>query len=296
MAIDARLKKNDLGFWEIISKPTLPELQKYYAQKYYQDGFGGALEYSAEELKQIQLKLKEYWFIVNKYILPATSENIPTLLDVGCGEGHILSFLKSKGWSVKGFDFSDAGVRSKNIDCIENLVVGDIYSLLEKECSEGKKYQVVWLQNVLEHVLNPIELLQNLRKLVAENGLAVVTVPNDYSVTQIGALSHGHIDSAFWVAPPDHLNYFDIDSLISTSAATGWKCVDALANFPIDWLLFHPGSNYVRDKTAGKPAHLARIQIENLLHDKPIEDVVKFWSALAKLGMGRNLTIFLRPN
>ena len=38
--MDPRLKKHPLGYWEIENKPTTDELQKYYAEKYYQEGMG----------------------------------------------------------------------------------------------------------------------------------------------------------------------------------------------------------------------------------------------------------------
>jgi SAM-dependent methyltransferase len=153
----------------------------------------------------------------------------------------------------------------------------------------------VWLQNVLEHVLDPLDLLRSLRTLVSPDGLAVVTVPNDCSTIQRGALAGGHINSAFWVAIPDHLTYFSRDSLMKTAAATGWTCEDVLGDFPVDWFLFHGGSNYVRDRSVGKAAHRARVQLENLIHEQPLDDVVGFWSAAAKVGCGRDITAFLRP-
>ena len=148
---------------------------------------------------------------------------------------------------------------------------------------------------MLEHVIDPLALLKSLRTLVSQGGLAVVTVPNDCSITQRGALANQHIDSAFWVAPPDHLTYFDHVSLTNAANETGWECVEMLGDFPVDWFLFHPGSNYVRDKSVGKAAHKARVQIENIIHKQPIEDVLRFWSAAAKMGIGRDITAFLRP-
>ena len=69
-----------------------------------------------------------------------------------------------------------------------------------------------------------------------------------------------------------------------------------LGDFPVDWYLFHPGSNYIRDQSAGKAAHKARVQIENLISEQPIENVIQFWSSAAKLGLGRDLTVFMKPS
>ena len=295
--MDQRIKKHSLGFWEVAAKPTQQELQKYYAEKYFQEAKGSyELEYTKEELSWFNAKLEQRSVILQRH-LPHLREKKGQLLDVGCGEGYALAFFRKQGWTVKGIDFSSAGVKSKNPACMDNLATGDIFALVQAEISAGAVYDVVWLQNVLEHVIDPLALLKSLRKLVSPGGLAVVTVPNDCSITQRAALAHQHIDSAFWVLPPDHLAYFDSVSLTNATNATGWECVDMFGDFPVDWFLFHPGSNYVRDNSAaGKAAHSARVQIENLIHEQPIEDVLRFWSAAAKLGIGRCITTFLRPN
>lgn len=291
--MDSRIKKHSLGFWEIAEKPTVLELQKYYADKYYQDSLGSyEQEYTDGELNYFRAKLEQRMGIIQRHIPGA---NAGQMLDVGCGEGYALAYFREQGWSVKGIDFSSAGVESKNPDCTDVLTTGDIFELLKNEIDAGNTYDVVWLQNVLEHVLDPIELLQSLRTLVSSEGVAVVTVPNDCSITQQSALEQEHIDNAFWIAPPDHLSYFDHESLTNTANATGWDCVEMLGDFPVDWFLYHPGSNYVKDTSTGKAAHMARVQIENLIHKQPIEDVLSFWSATAKLGVGRDITAYLRP-
>lgn len=292
--MDRRLIKHALGYWEIADRPTTRELQDYYAGKYYQEGKGSyELAYSKDELSYFRAKLEQRYAVLQRHI-SFLNGNKGRFLDVGCGEGYALAFFRAQGWAVKGIDFSSAGVESKNPDCADALTTGDVFSLLKAEIAAGNTYEVVWLQNVLEHVLDPLDLMRSIRQLVARGGLAVVTVPNDCSVTQRGALDNEHIEDAFWVAPPDHLTYFDHISLENAATETGWDCVEMLGDFPVDWFLFHPGSNYVRDKSLGKAAHLARVQIENLLHQQPMEDVIRFWSAAAKVGVGRDITAFLR--
>lgn len=292
--MDQRLKKHPLGYWEIVNKPSTQELQRYYAEKYFQESKGSyEVTYSEDELAYFRVKLEQRLAVLLHHLPVAHGK--ARLLDVGCGEGFGLAFFREHGWEVKGFDFSSAGVESKNPSCKDALTTGDVFALLQSEIDAGKTYDVVWLQNVLEHVLDPLDLLKSLRKLVSSGGLAVVTVPNDCSATQRAAIAHRHIDSAFWVAPPDHLTYFDYESLVRTAGETGWECVELTGDFPIDWFLFNPESNYVRDRSLGKGANKARMQIESLIHEQHVENVIRFWSAAAKLGIGRNITAFLRP-
>lgn len=290
--MDPRLKKHPMGFWEVASKPSSKELQKYYAEKYYQEAKGSyEIEYSSEELEYFQAKLQQRYAVLQQHLSITTG----SMLDVGCGEGYALAFFRQQGWAVKGFDFSAAGVESKNPQCKNVLETGDVFQLLETEILKESTYDVVWLQNVLEHVIDPLSLLDSLKKLVSPSGIAVITVPNDCSIMQRAAMDNKHIDTTYWVAPPDHLSYFDHNSLAHTARETGWECLEMLGDFPIDWFLFHSGSNYIRDKSVGKAAHRARVQIENVLHQQPIDEVIKFWSAAASLGIGRDITAFLRP-
>jgi 2-polyprenyl-3-methyl-5-hydroxy-6-metoxy-1,4-benzoquinol methylase len=295
-SIDNRLHQHPLGFWEIISKPDTKTLAAYNAEKYYQEAKGSyELEYTEEELKYFRAKLNQRFSVIERGLPSNIIAGGGTMLDVGCGEGFALAFFREKGWQVKGFDFSSAGIISKNPGCADSLVTGDVFRLLQAEISAGCRYDIVWLQNVLEPVIDPLSLLALLRSLVSPAGMMVVTVPNEFSIVQLGAIMHRHIDQAFWVAPPDHLNYFDYASLMNVSHATGWECIEILGDFPIDSFLFHPGSNYIQNKTAGKFAHRARIQLENIVNDRPLEDVLRYWSAAAKLGIGRDFTAFLQP-
>lgn len=172
--MDPRLKKNELGYWEIVDKPTAADLREYYANKYYQESTSSSYthSYSEEEKKYIGAKLGQRWRVIEK-ILQGPSRQLSTL-DVGCGEGFALDFMIKKGCIVRGLDFSAAGVEQQNPDCKPFLKTGDLFELLQDELNQGNRYDVVWLQNVLEHVLDPVSLMESLRRLIAPNGVAVL--------------------------------------------------------------------------------------------------------------------------
>ena len=294
--MDPRLQMNPLGFYEIKDKPTLEELQNYYAEKYYQEARTNyEHEYSKDELKYFRSRLEQRHAALKVIQANSAGSEGKTFLDVGCGEGYAMAYFKEQGYITRGLDFSSAGVESKNPECVNELVTGNLFELLQSEIELGERYDIVWLQNVLEHVLDPVDLMRRLRSLISSVGVAVITVPNDCSTIQNEAMKRGHIDRSFWIAPPDHLSYFDNTSLGNIARETGWEVADMIADFPVDWFLYHPGSNFVKDSTAGKGAHRARVQLENLFSEKPAEDVLELWRALAKIGSGRNLTAFIKP-
>jgi len=290
---DHRLRRHPLGFLEVVQRPSPSELSKYYADHYYQESHSSyQAKYSPEELTCIRLRIEQRAF--HAIALHPGMRN-RSLLDVGCGEGFVLAHFDNLGWEVEGIDFSLAGVSTMNPSLIGRVDQGDIFSILQSRIARGATYDLVWLGNVLEHVLDPIGLLRSLRQLVNVDGALVVTVPNDGSEYQEGLLRDGLINRRFWIAIPDHMSYFTADSLRDTAAATGWSMTDILASFPIDLYLAHPGSNYVKDRDLGPAAHRARLRFGTLVNAHGPEAANRLYSAFAKVGLGRDLTAFLQP-
>jgi len=98
------------------------------------------------------------------------------VMDVGCGEGFTLNYFHQKNWQVTGLDMSDYGCETHNPECLPNLIQADLYEglgLLEKE---NRKFDVVWLDNVLEHVLDPLDLVRRCQSLLFDDGAVVIEV------------------------------------------------------------------------------------------------------------------------
>jgi len=286
------LVQHELGYWYLANKPSLEALREYYAEKYYQSPTGNRQpQRTPSELAFLQTKIAQKQAMIER-ILP---NHGTSMLDVGCGQGYVLAHFQKQGWEIKGIDFSQAGIEQQNPQCLEYFESGDVYQLLANEVASGNQYSVVWLQNVLEHVIDPIELLVTLRKLVAKDGCAVITVPNDFSDLQSLALQTQKVSKPFWVALPDHLSYFNAESLQKTTEYCGWKNLALTADFPIDWFLYNQDSNYIEDASKGKNVHHARVDLENLIGQQPMDKVLDFWQSLAAVGMGRNITAFISP-
>lgn len=291
---DPRLCRHPLGFLQLCNPPSQEELSNYYAQIYYQTEKGSyRRSYPPLELQVIGLRIEK---LVQQALSLRQSNRSGRFLDVGCGEGFLLSALSNMGWEVSGIDFSIAGVQSMNPQMVMNVSQGDVFELLDDRIITGKTYDLVWLGNVLEHVLEPIELLQSLRRIVSDDGVLVVVVPNDGNAYQESLFEEGLIDKRWWIAVPDHISYFTKESLINVAQATGWLCPQVQGDFPIDLFLSHPGSNYVNDPSKGADAHKARLRLEKLISRAGNEAVNHLYSALADVGLGRNLIAFLKPN
>lgn len=286
------LKQHTLGFYQIDPPPSDEELTAYYENQYFQNGLGGyELAYSEAELSYNQAIIGDSYTIIEQ-IQQVNSDKL--MLDIGCGEGWTLDFFQQRGWNVLGIDFGDFAITKYHPHLLDNLIVGNIYESLEKLHQQGKTFSVIMLDNVLEHVKDPLALLQQVKYISHSNTVFVIKVPNDFSMLQNYLLQNKLIEKPFWVAYPDHLAYFTKDSLTAAVQSVGWNVVDLLADFPIDFFLLNQHSNYYNDRSKGKEAHNVRTNFTNYLHQHSPEKKRDFFRSLASIGLGRQLIAFLQ--
>ncbi|MCL4442406.1 MAG: class I SAM-dependent methyltransferase, partial [Firmicutes bacterium] len=124
-----------------------------------------------------------------------------------------LKYFNNKGWAVTGLDYSEFGCKSQNPDFIRYVKVGEIVELIESLTDKQQEFHVIWLDNVLEHVLAPLLLLDRCTALLRDNGVLVIEVPNDFSVLQQYLFEKQYISEPFWIAVPDHISYFNSEGL-----------------------------------------------------------------------------------
>lgn len=292
--MDPRLQRHPFGFLELAEKPDEETLATYYAEKYYQsEASNYRHRYPDEELEVIRLRIR----LRSARALEIIGRAGPgRILDVGCGEGFVMAAFAEEGWQVAGIDHSIAGVEGMNPHMADRVEQGNLFELLNHRIEAAEQYDLVWLGNVLEHVLDPIGLLRALRGLVAPGGLLVAVVPNDGNRYHEELFSDGLVPERFWIAVPDHISYFTADSLRRTAAETGWDIRDLQGDFPIDLFLADDASNYVADRSKGPAAHAARLRLERVIARAGPEAANRFYSALAGVGLGRNMVAYLAPN
>lgn len=294
MEISKQLSQNSYGFKVFQQLPTPEELRTYYEQKYYQNPQGTYKStYSNDELVSLKFRMELLTDFIEAYLVQTTG--LSTFLDVGCGEGYVLSHFKSIGYDVRGLDFSSHGVRKKNPELEDYITQGDIYESLSLLAKSGSTFDVIFVGNVLEHVLNPTYLLDLIKMLMRDTSLLCITVPNDFSNFQKFLINRKFVDAEYWVAFPDHLSYFEIESLRTFVESNNLEVIDQFCDFPIEWFLVNKNSNYVRDKEKGKEAHKARTLIDFLINSSSNKQAkMDFWRSLSKLGFGRTISVILR--
>lgn len=289
-AWNAEVELNRYGYYQLVNPPTAAELGEYYAGSYYQQQRSlYERRYEPDELAFQRQKIHQKYRILEQAGISGSNRK---LLDVGCGEGFTLKFFKGLNWEITGIDQSDYGCEIHNPDCLPSLIRADIYEGLELLSRENRRFDVVWLDNVLEHVLEPLELIRLCQSLLYDDGAVVIEVPNDFSAVQLAALEQRLIDDAFWLVRPDHISYFNRDGLVNLAGHAGLTPFRVIADFPIDFALFNQSTNYVRNPDCGSAVHQARVAVETLLYNTSVDQTNDLYEAMAAMGLGRQIVGF----
>ena len=106
----------------------------------------------------------------------------------------------------------------------------------------------------------------------------------------------GEIDGAFWVTKEtcEHVNYFTVDSLTKLGQSLGFEKVTATADWPIDFFLLNPASNYRKKRELGHDCHIVCAMIENALNKQSMDQTLVLQEALAACGIGRDISVYFK--
>lgn len=279
------LIQNEYGFYQRAVYPTEEELQAYYAEKYYN---GGALvysdEYDDEELAYIKGNADIWLYLINKFSKRTTTD----ILDIGCGEGFSMKHFHESGYRVCGIDYSRSGIEKHNPEMLPFFEQGEILKVTNQKITDNEHYDVILMQNVLEHVTSPENVLRDACQLLNKDGLLLINVPNDFNRIQNYLYETGQINQQKWIGS-DHLSYFNKEGLNRFCKAKGFDTVVNLCTELVEMFGFNEDSNYYVYPEKGHNCHVARMRWENLLHDISLEKSIALYEKMADLGIGRNL-------
>lgn len=103
--------------------------------------------------------------------------NIKSFLDIGVGEGKALLEAKKRGWEVIGIDIVDNRIEEARKE-IMNFIKGDFLTTN----FYNNSFDFIYLDSVLEHVINPIDYLRKIKKILNDDGIIYIGVPNEDSL------------------------------------------------------------------------------------------------------------------
>jgi 2-polyprenyl-3-methyl-5-hydroxy-6-metoxy-1,4-benzoquinol methylase len=137
------------------------------------------------------------------------------LLDVGCGSGEWLTFMRGLGWRVEGVDFD-----ARAVEAAKRRGLSVNYGALEQQNFKSNSFDAVTLNHVIEHVPDPIQTLTECARVLNDDGKLVISTPNTASL--------GHrVFKQHWrgLEPPRHLHIFSMESLTRLLQRVGFRTV-----------------------------------------------------------------------
>lgn len=105
------------------------------------------------------------------------------ILDVGCGNGNITLPLASLGYNIEGFDINQESIEKAQEKNIFNNAIFKKCDIME--LNNNKRYDVIIVSEVIEHLNNPVAILNTVRRLLKPQGLLLLSVPNSYSIEEL---------------------------------------------------------------------------------------------------------------
>ena len=146
------------------------------------------------------------------------STTTPRLLDFGCGDGLFLQRASQLGWQTWGCDFDEQAIKGCQNKGL-NVFLGGFELLNEYT----PRFDVITLSHVIEHVYEPLKLLQQAYQFLKPGGLLWCETPN----TQSAVLKHY---GRHWrgLEAPRHLVIFNESSLIQLVKQAGFENIQRL--------------------------------------------------------------------
>ncbi len=275
------------GFRHAVPLPLPADLERAYRETYYAEEKPTFLAHAGEDQHWGELAQTDRLEAFERVLGPARRR----LLDIGSGPGFFLKTAQNRGWTVMGIEPSRqaaAHAGSLGLDVVEGFFGRDTAPALGR-------FDAVHLNNVLEHVPDPVAILLAARDILEPGGVLCVGVPNDFSPLQIAAAATQDTGE-WWIAPPHHLNYFDFATLANLLGRLGFDIAEKTTSFPMEAFLLM-GDNYTADPALGRASHAKRKRFDLALEAAGLKETRRaFYRALAETGLGREaVVIAIKP-
>ncbi len=135
------------------------------------------------------------------------------LLDLGCGPGTFSVAARARGWQTVGLDVNTTSIahcRARGLEVIAGA--------FPHPALAGQTFDVVAMNDFLEHLTDPVGALRVVRSLLAPGGVVFISTPD------VGALM-ARLTGARWLhlKPNEHLVYFDRRTIRRALEAAGFR-------------------------------------------------------------------------
>ena len=163
------VKCNNCGLIYTNPRPKQKVISDYYPDEYW-DTNENREDNFEKKLKKIVHKVINGIY----YQFKIPSEYSGKVLDIGCGDGKGLYKLKNEGWETYGVEISELAIEYARKMRHLNIFNG----FVEDAMFEDEFFDVIILSQVLEHLPNPLSTLKEINRILKNDGLLIISIPN----------------------------------------------------------------------------------------------------------------------
>lgn len=179
------------GICNSFSKSTIRRVRKFYIYKCnncgcFYTGSQKVWDYSNSKTpinEKLSIYEKFYWpkrKVSASFFLDEARNYLKTgyLLEVGCGFGFFLNEARMRGWSPFGVEIAPDELQWARTNF--NL---DVFNSLDDIEIQNRKFDLIVLWDVIEHIPDVNNLLENCFNLLNSEGALVIKTPNAEGLT-----------------------------------------------------------------------------------------------------------------
>lgn len=187
------------------------------------------------------------------------------LLDFGCGNGRFLELARNAGWVTQGIDVDTKAIKVAKQKGL-NVVHGGLDRLAEFE----GQFDAITLSHVIEHVHDPIKLLELCYQKLNSGGRLWIETPN------LNAQGHS-VYRKNWrgLEPPRHLVLFDTESLRKLLIDIGFTKVLIEDENPVIDMMFDASEAILNDKIPHRSANNVMKNIQTKYNRSRFKKIAK---------------------
>lgn len=201
-------------------RPTAEELALLYSDEYFLHdgtdcGAHSATDYETAAIKG-SVKFPEILGAIQKF------KAAGDFFEVGCGMGYFLEYVRGKGYHVSGIEYSAMGTKL----CRERFGLDVRQSSFEELSPDHGRFDVIFMGDVLEHLIEPRAMLEKARRMLKPSGIIAVEVPSMFNsfVGRLAVRGYRLLRTRKKMPmPPYHVNEFTPKTLQAMFRKAGFR-------------------------------------------------------------------------
>lgn len=186
-----------------------------------------------------------FWVFIDGDISFHTRRGNGRLIDVGCNYGRNLRIYNNQGFVTEGIEINE-----RSASTARKLGLR-IHSGCLEDFNQQRLYDIVVLSNVIEHAVDPKQMLLSANRILKTGGKVWISTPNVESWQRF-------IFGRYWINwhVPFHFSFFSADTLTKLLKQTGYTRIQSTNRSPSLWMAQSILAAFFSKR--GQPSHIQR--------------------------------------